>query len=141
MAMIDDLGYIPLVSDLNLKYKDPVGHYTAIAEKILVNGSPLQPVRFRNKPTYVIFDTGVTGMVVSQELFKERYIVARNNREKSVWPSVEIFFRTKMGTSVSLQASNPITTPLGEKPWPNFNANLIVMGLAFLDDHIITIDI
>jgi len=139
--LINDLRYVPLVTDLNRRYKDPVGHYTAIADKILVNGIPLQPTKFRNKPTYVIFDTGVSGMVVSQELFDERYTVARNNREKSLWGSVEIVFHTKGGDLVSLRAVKPITTPLGEKPWPGFNANLIVMGLAFLDDHIITIDI
>lgn len=139
--MITGLGYIPLVSDLNTRYKDPVGHYTAIADAIRVNGTPLKPTKFRNKPTYVIFDTGVTGMVVSQELFDERYTVARSNREKSLWGSVEISFRTKEGKTVSLTATKPITTPLGQKPWPGFNANLIVMGLAFLDDHTMTVDV
>lgn len=139
--MIRGLGYIPLVTDLNRKYKDPVGHYTTIADKIMVNGNLLQPTKFKNKPTYVIFDTGVTGMVVSQELFEDRYTMSRLNREKSLWPSVEISFLTKEGKSVTLRALKPITTPLAEKPWPGFNANLIVMGLAFLDNHTITIDI
>jgi len=139
--IVSDTAYIPLVNDLNRRYNDPVGHYTAIADGICVNGRALLPTVFRNKPTYVIFDTGVTGMVVSQELFDERYSVARRDREKSLWGSVEISFRTKGGEAVVLHATKPITTPLGQKPWPGFNANLIVMGLAFLDGHTMTVDI
>ena len=94
------------------------------------------------QPIYVIFDTGVSGMVVTSDLFRDRYRTARQNREKNLWGQVEIDLRTQSGDIVSLVASKPVTTPLGERPWPTFkNAHLIVMGLAFLDGHKTTIDI
>jgi hypothetical protein len=41
--------------------------------------------------------------------------------------------------AVSLSGNAP---PFGQKPWPGFkNAHLIVMGLAFLDHHKMTVDI
>jgi len=140
--MIKDNDYIPLVMDLNKRYKDPVVHYTAMSHSVMVNGIPLlQPMLKKNKPTFVIFDTGVTGMVVSQELFQERYNIARKNKEKSLWGSVDITFQTQRGELISLSANKPVTTPLGEKPWPGFNANLIVLGLAFLEGHTMIVDI
>jgi len=76
-------------------------------------------------------------MVVSQELFDERYATARKNRELNLWGEVQIGFQR----GISLTARKPLTTPLGEEPWPSFRAHLIVVGLAFLDNHIITVDI
>jgi len=145
----DDNDFIELVKDLNRKYGDPVIHYTAKASSLKANGKEVSlSTRSRRKiPTYVIFDTGVTGMVVSQDLFDQRYAVdqryadARLNREKSLWGSVEISFLTHQGNIVTLSAQKPVTTPLGDKPWPKFqNANLIVLGLAFLDGYDIIID-
>ena len=38
--------------------------------------------------------------------------------------------------------NSPVTTPMMQRPWPLFkNAHLVVMGLAFLDGHKMTIDI
>ena len=153
--------YIPLVRDLNKRYGDPAYHYAARASSVVVNGKPL--LEDSRQPIYVIFDTGVSGMVVSSEVFEERYITARKNREKNLWGNVEITFnafpsdnsndQTNFGnkrssmsssscSSIALRALSPITTPLGQKPWPKFrNAHLIVAGLSFLDNHQTTIDI
>lgn len=135
-------NYIPLVTDLNRRYRDPVQHYTAICNSIKIDGRLVEPQKFSR--TYVIFDTGVTGMVVSQTLFDERYSAARQNREKRLWGgTVEISFETnRPGETISLQAIKPVTTPLSQAPWgPGFKANLIVVGLAFLEGHTITVDI
>jgi hypothetical protein len=138
-------SFIPLTRDLNRRYGDPTNHYTAIAASVLANGSPLLSSRDR-RPIYVIFDTGVSGMVVSQELFDERYKSARKNRERNLWGNVQIQLRSNSnkrgeGKVVSLTAHKPVVTPLGQKPWPTFNAHLIVIGLAFLDGHRTTVDI
>lgn len=151
--------YISLTRDLNRKYGDPVIHYTAKASSFTVNGnSVLKPND--HKPMYVIFDTGVTGMVVSQELFDQRYTDARLRKEKSLWGNVVVTFLVERnledrsseggndgrshnmeGQTISLVAQKPVTTPLGMKPWPKFkNAHLIVLGLAFLDGRRIEID-
>jgi hypothetical protein len=131
--------YILLVKDLNRKYGDPTIHYTAKAKAIQANG---RPVAADGKPIYVIFDTGVTGMVVTQELLNERYITARKNRERNLWGDVEVSFRTKQGKTVTINAKKPLTTPFGEQPpWPGFNGHLIVLGLSFLDGYKMTVDI
>lgn len=131
--------YIPLVADLR-RYGDPTLHYTAKAANVMVNGGPLV---FDNKPIYVIFDTGVTGMVVSLELWEDRYRVARANRERSLWGNVEIDFAPNSGQeAITLAAQSPLTTPLGQSPpWKGFKGHLIVIGLAFLDKKKFSIDI
>jgi hypothetical protein len=137
-----EVDHIPLIRDLNRRFKDPVYHYVAKAATIRVNGSRLLADSSSSKPIYVIFDTGVSGMVVTSDILEERYAAARRNREKSLWGTVEIDLSTKSGNTVSLMARRPVTTPFGQKPWPSFkNAHLIVMGLAFLDDHKMTVDI
>ena len=81
-------------------------------------------------------------MVVSSELLDQRYRKARQNKEKSLWGNVKVSISSHLGDTVSLTARKPVTTPLGEKPWPKFrNAHLIVVGLAFLDGRKIGIDI
>eukprot|EP00588_Corethron_pennatum_P019893 CAMPEP_0194314804 /NCGR_PEP_ID=MMETSP0171-20130528/11624_1 /TAXON_ID=218684 /ORGANISM="Corethron pennatum, Strain L29A3" /LENGTH=455 /DNA_ID=CAMNT_0039070361 /DNA_START=18 /DNA_END=1383 /DNA_ORIENTATION=- len=146
--------HVPLLRDLNRRYGDPVVHYVARASSVRANGSP---VGDDGRPIYVIFDTGVTGMVVDQELFERRYAAARKNREKSLWGTVEITLpavsagrslRTGGGgaggatSTLALSAVRPIVTPLGEKPWKEFrNAHLIIAGLAFLDGRRMTVDI
>lgn len=139
-ALIQDDNYISLVRDLNRRYKAPVVHYTAKAASFIVNGLPL---RLDTKtPTYVIFDTGLSGMAVSEELFDGRNLQARKNHEKSLWGEVSVAFETKAGSLVELTAKKPITTPLGrDTPWTRFKGNLIVLGLAFLDGNSMTIDI
>jgi hypothetical protein len=132
--------YIPLVRDLNRRYGDPVIHYTAKAIAVHVNGNALVEPSDRT-PCYVIIDTGVTGMVVSRELFDSRYKMAVENKERSLWGRVSVSFQTNQGKTVSLEAQKPVTTPLAQKPWPKFkNAHLIVLGLAFLDGHTMVID-
>jgi len=138
--MIMDDNYIPLVRDLNRRYKAPVVHYTAKASKFVVNGLPLY--LDERTPTFVIFDTGLSGMAVSEELWDGRNLQARKNREKSLWGDVCVAFQTKGGEEVLLTAKKPITTPLGrDTPWTRFKGNLIVLGLAFLDGNAMTIDV
>jgi len=135
-----DDDYIPLVRDLNRRYGAPVVHYAARASGFVVNGLPLK-LDVRN-PTYVIFDTGLSGMAVSDELFEGRNLQARKNREKSLWGEVAVSFETRAGGSIELRAAKPITTPLGkDTPWTRVKGNLIVLGLAFLDGTALTIDI
>merc|ERR1712238_273102 len=64
--MIQDDDCIPLVRDLNRRYKASVVHYTAKASKFVVNGIPLL-LNDDKKPTYIIFDSGCSGMTVSEE--------------------------------------------------------------------------
>ena len=136
----NDGNYVRLVRDLNRRYKAPVVHYAASAASFVVNGLPLQ-LSDKTRPTYVIFDTGVTGMVVSQELFDGRYLQARKNKEKSLWGQVQVSFTTAGGQPIHLAASKPVTTPLGKAtPWRRFKGNLIILGLAFLDGRAMTID-
>ncbi len=139
-SLIKNDDYIPLTRDLNRRYKAPVVHYTAKAAGFMVNGLPL---RLNEKtPTYVIFDTGLSGMAVSEELFDGRNLQARKNREKSLWGEVRVAFHTMAGLEVELTARNPITTPLGkDTPWTKFKGNLIVLGLAFLHGNAMVVDI
>jgi hypothetical protein len=132
---------VPLVRDLKTKYGAPVVHYTARASRFVVNGMPL--LITKKNPLYVIFDTGVSGMVVSSELFDGRNLQARKNKEKSLWGTVEISFATSTGgKEVTLTAKKPLTTPLGkETPWKGFKGNLIAVGLAFLDGLAMTVDV
>jgi len=131
---------VPLVRDLKKKYGAPVVHYTAKASRFVANGFPL--LISKKKPLYVIFDTGVSGMVVSQELFDGRYLQARKNKEKSLWGTVEVSFVTKSGREITLSAKKPITTPLGKAtPWKGFTGNLIAVGLSFLDGLATTVDV
>eukprot|EP00536_Pseudo-nitzschia_multiseries_P005038 jgi/Psemu1/189648/e_gw1.91.69.1 len=136
----DKGNVIPLVRDLKKRYGAPVVHYTAKASRLVVNGLPLR-IDSQKRPLYVIFDTGVSGMVVSQELFDGRYLQARKNREKSLWGTVSVTFETLSGREVVLSAKKPIATPLGKAiPWKGFKGNLLVLGLAFLDGRAMTVD-
>eukprot|EP00956_Cyclotella_meneghiniana_P004570 scaffold5636_cov73-Cyclotella_meneghiniana.AAC.2 len=138
--LIENDNCIPLVRDLNRRYKAPVVHYTAKAAAFVVNGLPLR--LDTRMPTYVIFDTGLSGMAVSEELFDGRNLQARKNKEKSLWGEVLIAFETTDGSLLELSAKNPITTPLGQSTqWTRFKGNLIVIGLAFLDNTVMIIDI
>lgn len=133
--------YIPLNYDMRKKYGDPVEHYVAKAKSLMIDGRPLVP---RNgKPIYVILDTGVTGMVVNNELFEQRYHEARTNKEKRLWGGpVEIMLETKQMNTVSIAAERPLTTRFDPKVnWKGFNANLMVVGLSFLNNRKMTVDI
>lgn len=151
---------IQMTNNLRRKYGDPVTHYTVQASSITVNGYPLAATD--GKPIYVILDTGTTGMVVSQELFDQRYQEARQRKEKSLWGRVDLALprvggegaqrlswrqtpRTPSftGNEFVLSATKPLTTPFDlRKTWgKRFNGHLLVVGLAFLVGHQITIDI
>ena len=141
-SMIQDDDYIPLVRDLYRRYNAPVVHYTALALSFIVNDIPLQLDKTTG-PTYIIFDTGLTGMAVSNELFEGRNLQARKNHEKSLWGSVRVSFMQQSGKIIELSATKPITTSLGEDTqWTRgVKGNIIVIGLAFLDGIALTIDI
>lgn len=139
MPMIRDGNYIPLVRDLNRRYKASVVHYTAVASQLIVNGSPIR--WNEKKPTYVIFDSGCSGMSVSEGLFDDRYVQARKNKEKSLWGEVTVTFETRAGNEVHLTATKPFTTSLDNKTLSRYRGNIIVLGLAFLDGLAMTIDV
>lgn len=133
--------FIPLNYDLRKKYGDPVQHYVAKAKSLIIDGKPLVPKN--GKPIYVILDTGVTGMVVNNELFEQRYHEARANKEKRLWGGpVEIMLETKQKNTLSISAQKPLTTRFDPKVnWNRFNANLMVVGLSFLNSRKMTVDI
>lgn len=120
-------------------FGDPVEHYAVKVRSIAVNGRPLRLGDGRT--VYALIDTGVTGCVVDRELFNKRYIDARLGKEKGLWRNVEITFASRKGERLSVQAANPITTPVSELPWGNFKGHIIVIGLEFLKKSILTIDI
>ena len=145
--------YIPMTNLLRRRYGDPVGHYTALAQSINVDGYPLVDTTIeKNSEILVIFDTGVTGMVVSRGLFDEQYILARKRKQKRLFGDVELSFSTALGkVTTTLSATNPLATPFDpEKTWKKFpkrregkksNTHIIVMGLAFLEGRSLTVDI
>ena len=144
--------YIPMTNLLRRRYGDPVGHYTALAQSIYVDGYPLVDTTIeKNSKILVIFDTGVTGMVVSRGLFDEQYILARKQRQKRLFGDVELSFSTALGKVTTLSATKPLATPFDpEKTWKKFpkrregkksNTHIIVMGLAFLEGRSLTVDI
>lgn len=144
--------YIPLTNLLRRRYGDPVGHYTASASSIYVNGFPLVDTTTNtDNKILVIFDTGVTGMVVSRGLFDERYFLARQRREKALFGNVELTFATASAGNVTLSANRPLSTPFDpERTWKKFpkrregtknKVHVIVMGLSFLEDRSLTVDI
>ena len=141
VPLLQSLDYIPMNSDLRKKYGDPVQHYVAKADSICIDGIPLLP---KNRaPIYVIFDTGVTGMVVSKELFDQRYMEARERRLKRLWGGIiEVSFLTKQNQMKSITAQKPLTTLFDPKVnWKNFNRHVVVVGLSFLDSKRLVVDI
>ena len=77
------------------------------------------------------------------DLFNERYNIARANRERNLWGFVELTFPTLGGDSYTLSASKPLTTPIDIRSttWKKFRGHLVVVGLSFLNDKRLTIDI
>jgi hypothetical protein len=87
-----NLDYIPITNDLR-KVGDPVQHYVAKVSAIYINGQPFIPLD--KKIIYAIFDTGVTGMLMSLELFNQRYTEARNRKDSKPWGGdIDIVFDT-----------------------------------------------
>jgi hypothetical protein len=126
---------------LNKYCGDPVVHYTAIATSIIVNGTPLLPFERRNnkKKLYVIIDTGVTGMVISETLWNLRYNIARTNHDRSLWNTVQINFNGGSTTGSStctnhiannnhnelLNRKNPTTTTISDSTCSIIQLNAI----------------
>jgi hypothetical protein len=206
------LRFVPLSTLLRRRYGDPVQHYTVRATSIDVDGYVLasDDGTAGSRPLLVIIDTGVTGMVVSRELFNQQYENARRRKAKNLFGVVSLSINTRtlksqplssslrsslsltttkyyetdrsagsssaniasrtvdtvtkdhkssMKSSVSessdvvkLSATKPLATPFDpEETWKRLskrNANnglppphLIVLGLAFLENRTITIDI
>ena len=132
---------IQLVRDLNKRFGDATIHYVGVASSLIVNGFDLVTSTRRNK-IYVIFDTGCTGMSISSSLFNERYSLARERRENNLWGNVEVQFKTVSGGITSLTAKKPLTTTLDDRPWgKKLDGYLVVLGLAFLEGHEMTVDI
>ena len=98
-------------------------------------------------------------MVVSRALFNEEYTNARRRKDRRLFGNVTINFATALSSSlpssssrpnhqlertVALSAVEPLTTPFDpERSWTKFPADgyLVVLGLAFLENHKLTIDI
>mmetsp|Transcript_22075 Transcript_22075/g.53451 ORF Transcript_22075/g.53451 Transcript_22075/m.53451 type:complete len:484 (+) Transcript_22075:156-1607(+) len=145
--MLPRQSAVPLIRTLNKRYGDPTVHYVGMASSIIVNGShnlSSSPTSERGgRKIYCILDTGCSGMSVSPGLFDERYASARANKEKTLWGTVDVAFRTLGGETVTLNAKRPITTPLGsERPWgKKLDGHLVVLGLAFLEGKRMTVDI
>ena len=134
------VDYIPMTNDLRKKYGDPVQHYVAKAKSVVINGNPLVPTN--RKPIYIIFDTGVSGMVVSKTLYDQRYTEARERREKSLWGDVEVSFESNQMKMKSITAQKPLTTPFDPAGnWKGFNSHVVVIGLSFLDSRKMIVDI
>jgi len=132
---------IQLVRDLNKRFGDATIHYVGVASSLNVNGYNLASSSRRSK-IYVIFDTGCSGMSISTSLFNERYSIARERRENNLWGNVEVQFNTVSGGMASLHAQKPITTTLDDRPWgKELDGHLVVLGLAFLEGHKMTVDI
>ncbi|KAL7504317.1 hypothetical protein ACHAXN_001992 [Cyclotella atomus] len=141
-ASLGPSDYIPLTTELNKRYGDPTIHYVAVASSIKVNGFTLASSSRKDGRLFVIFDTGCSGMTISPDLFDDQYSLARSQRAKNVWDTVEVEFKTNSGETVTLNAKRPITTPLAsDRPWgQKLDGHLIVLGLAFLDNLKMTID-
>lgn len=162
MQNMENLYCIPLTNLLRKRYGDPVGHYTIRAKSIEVNGYSLavDDASGRSRPILVIVDTGVTGMVISRDLFNQQYDHARKRKDRSLFGTVSLVFETTAmnardtppSSHVVLSAVKPLATPFDpDQTWKKFmqrNANnglppphLVVLGLAFLEDRRIGIDI
>ena len=140
VPFLSSVDYIPMTKDLR-RVGDPVQHYVSKLKSITINGTPLIPKDKR--PIYAIFDTGVTGMVMSRELYDQRYMEARERRERKLWGGeVNLTFETARKSSKTISAVKPLTTPFDPKAnWKNFRGHVIVLGLSFLDEMKLTVDI
>ena len=140
VPFLTSVDYIPITKDLR-RFGDPVQHYVSKLKSITINGTPLIPKDKR--PIYAIFDTGVTGMVMSRELYDQRYMEARERKERKLWGGeVNLTFETARKMSKTISAVKPLTTPFDPKAnWKNFRGHVIVLGLSFLDEMKLTVDI
>ncbi|KAJ1488064.1 hypothetical protein T484DRAFT_2137563 [Baffinella frigidus] len=132
---------VPLV-DLR-PFGDPVFHYSALAKAVTCAGLPIKS----DRPIYVIFDTGTTGLSLSRDLYEEAFASTRQpstpalSKGKSPWSDVRVTFTTNDGRVQELRAKNPISLPV-DVPWRDFQDkySLVVVGLSFLEGSVLTID-
>jgi hypothetical protein len=83
----------------------------------------------------------LTGMGLSRELYNQEDLYSRINGGKP-FHDVVVSVATESGKTVTLTAKRPLTTPI-DVPWAGFNdrAHLLVLGLEFMQDLSLTIDV
>lgn len=116
---------------------DPVGHYAALASHVEVNG---RRIGDNNLASYVIFDSGLNGVALSRALYDCVRQDATSRQERRPFGEVEVYISDRSGNLRSLRSVAPITTAL-DIPWDGFDANLIVLGVEFLESLELTIDV
>jgi hypothetical protein len=111
----------------------PVFHYAVKVEELWINGGRYRGRDVPLKPIYAVFDSGVTGALVSRELFYDSDFEfgtfechARIRGEDGARVSVGTSLRTCTGRCLFLAL--PV-----EVPWVGFeDAHVIFLGLAFM---------
>ena len=136
---------------------DPVRHYTALIKELYINGRRIG----ENKKLYAVFDTGTSGCVLQDELFNDKdtpnppreikvilesnegndvslTASARNRKNIFVVTASDInWFKYERGTECTRRANNLTCKKVAntnDTPW------VVVLGSAFLEDKIMTID-
>jgi len=123
---------IPLVN-LRDVFGCTVQHYVCMIHDLTINGKEIRPPQ----PIYGLIDTGCTGMLVNSSY----YFPLRS--EAGGFSSLALTLRTAAGRSVSLTASrrDPRFLVLPATfPWLPADACLMVIGMAFLQQKVVTID-
>lgn len=113
----------------------PVFHYAVKVDELWINGGKYRPRdRTRqSKPIYAVFDSGVTGVLVSRDLFYDSDFEfgtfechAKIKAEDGESVSVGTSLRTCTGRCLLLAL--PV-----DVPWVGFeNAHVVFLGLAFM---------
>lgn len=141
-----DLSSAPLVpSDANAMplvdlrpMGSPVEHYAVRASRLSVDGSEL--TLGDGRPVYAIFDTGTTGLAMSVGLW-DAAIAQYMMGAPAPWTGTfAVDMPTKHG-QVRVEVERPFpTTPIAQVPWAKFDAHLVVLGLAFMQQRALTVD-
>jgi hypothetical protein len=126
---------IPLV-DIRQLFNAPVQQFVGKVKSFYINDR-LVRTGGSNQPIYAMIDTGTTGLFVVENMFYPL------QKESKGWRSAEVDFETSSGKIVTLRASRP--SPLflvfpTKFDWLPPDANLIILGVAFLQDSVLTID-
>jgi hypothetical protein len=134
-----DARWMPMV-DLR-PFGSPVEHYATRVVSLRVNGLDIRPAD--GKPTFAIFDTGTTGLAISGALWDEclaRYVKGQGAPWSSV---VDIDMQANQGgRPITMSVDRPFpTTPIQQIPWTKFDGHLVVLGLAFLEQRALTVDV
>jgi len=133
-----NVDFIPITNFLR-KVGDPVQHFVCVVKSWFINDKLFRPKD--KKPIYAIFDTGVTGMVISRDLYDQRYEEGRVLRERKLWGGeVSFIFNTSQRQHKTISAMKPLVTPF-DPTWKGFKGHIVVLGLAFLDGKETTIDV